>query len=316
MMQLAASLCVGLMTATAARCGDDAPAKRAEALVAQMINPKASWEDRCAAEDELAKLKPEVVLPKLLRHAAMKMPAGGIYNSAGRGSEKTYPLPWQFWYALGRSWRDQINRLPQDTGGELLVELLALTTTDAERNLVVPNVAYRWSPKAEQPLAKLLRDPAADLHLRVAAAWPLVQHGKQSYQDDLLNIVERTAVADQHRWFEVLCSQRCKKKTGIDPRVVTRCFALLDLEDQLYKKEVAKRPDAFHGAYFVTNWLADYLGEKFQPNADDPRYNNEGRRDPRWFADTVANALTWWMRNRQRFADKSQKESALKQNGK
>ena len=117
----------------------------------------------------------------------------------------------------------------------------------------------------------------------------------------MLKIFDRASHEDKIRWIEVLVSQRNKTKTGIDPRVVVRGFALLAHEEALYKKEVAKRPDAHHGGYFATNWLADYVGEKFQPNADDPRYNNEGRRDPRWFADTVANALAWWEKNQGKY---------------
>jgi hypothetical protein len=202
---------------------------------------------------------------------------------------------------MGRSWRAQTKKLPLKTGGELLVDLLAAASSDAERSSVVQELHHRWSPRGEEPVAKIFREPAADIHLRVSAGSLLVQHGKKEYQDELLAAFDRTPPADKHRWLEVLCSQRNKKKTGLDARVVVRGFRLLEHEEQLYKKEAARRPDAFHGGYFACNWLADYLGEKFQPNADDPRYDNTGRRDPRWFADTVGQALAWWQKNRGRF---------------
>src|SRR5207249_4972611 len=67
-----------------------------EKLVVRMTDPKASFKDRCAAEDELAKLSPPAVLPKLLPRLAKGMPAGGIYNSLGnRDMDRKAPVPWQ-----------------------------------------------------------------------------------------------------------------------------------------------------------------------------------------------------------------------------
>src|SRR5688572_8295298 len=80
---------------------EDTDAKKADALIARIMDTKASWDDRCVAEDKLAKLKPDVVLPRLLKHAAKPMPSGGIYNSAGRESDKNAPVQWQIWYAVG-----------------------------------------------------------------------------------------------------------------------------------------------------------------------------------------------------------------------
>ncbi|HLW64331.1 MAG TPA: hypothetical protein VKS79_03360, partial [Gemmataceae bacterium] len=78
-------------------------------------------------------------------------------------------------------------------------------------------------------------------------------------------------------------------------------FTLVQNEEELYQKAVAKSPDAFHGGYFMTCWLEGYLGEKFAPDPNDKRYKNTTSRDPKWFADTVANGLKWWEKNRERF---------------
>src|SRR5688572_7325763 len=75
-------------------------AKRADILIVRMTDETASWEERCKAEDELAKIEPEVVMPRLLRHVVRKMPAGGIYNSLGRDADKDAGVPWQVWYAI------------------------------------------------------------------------------------------------------------------------------------------------------------------------------------------------------------------------
>jgi hypothetical protein len=296
-----------LMHVASAQAEPTAPAtkpadvKAMDALIGRMVDEKASWEVRHAAEDDLAKFAPEQVLPRLLRQAAKKMPEGPIYNGVSRDADKHLPVRWQIWYALGRSWSAQTERLPFKTGGETLVEMLITAGNDAEKNLVVRELDVRWSPRAEAPTAKILLDPAADMDLRVAAASCLVARGKKTYQDDMLRVFDTVSHADRMKWIEVLTSQRNKKRTGIDPRTVVRGFQLLIHEEALYRKEVVKRSEAFHGGYFATNWISDYLGEKFQPYHEDPRYENTGRRDPRWFADTVGNALKWWAVNRGKF---------------
>jgi len=298
LMHVASAAAQAEPTAPATKSAD---VKVIDALIGRMVDEKASWEARYAAEDDLAKFAPELVMPRLLRHAAKKMPEGPIYNGLGREADKRFPVPWQIWYALGRSWSAQSERLPLKTGGETLVAMLATAANDAEKNLVVRELNRRWSPSAEAPTAKILLDPDAGMDLKIAAASALVSRGKKTYQDDMLRVFDGASHADKMNWIEVLTSQRNKKRIGIDPRTVVRGFQLLIHEEELYRKEVAKRSDAFHGGYFATNWISDYLGEKFQPNHEDPRYENTGRRDPRWFADTVGNALKWWAANRAKF---------------
>ncbi len=232
------------------------------------------------------------------------MPPGGIYNSAGREYDKAAPVAWQIWYALGRSWDAQVARLRRDeTGGDVLVSLLKGAAKDREKSLIVRDLQTRWSPNAEEPLAKLLSSPDAATELRNAAGWALARHGKRSYQDDLIKAYDTAPQSYRYRWLELLTWRGNKEKTGLDPRVLERGFRLLRDEDEVHKKTLKNNPDALHGGYFPACYLSDYVGAKFQPDPNDPRYQNTGRRDPRWFADTVGNALAWWEKNRRKFTE-------------
>jgi hypothetical protein len=302
MRRLALSL-VGFMLAVSSAVAQEAEGKKADAFLRRMTDKKVPWPDRCDAEDELAKLPSEIVLPKLLPLASQSMPEGGIYNSAGREHDKQAPIAWQIWYALGRSWDAQVARLPRDdTGGDFLVALLSKASKDREKSLLVRDLQTRWSPKAEEPMAKLLLNANAPTELRNAAAWALVRHGKRSYQDDLIKVYDTVPQDYRYRWLELLTWRGNKEKTGLDPRVLQLGFRLLCDEDEIYKKTLKNYPDAVHGGYFPACYLSDYVGQKFQPDPHDPRYDDShGRRDRRWFADTVYNALAWWEKNRSKF---------------
>ncbi|HLW64363.1 MAG TPA: hypothetical protein VKS79_03520, partial [Gemmataceae bacterium] len=181
--------------------------KKIEDLIATMVDAKAGWEARCKAEDDLAKLPPEKVLPRLLKLAAQPMPKGGIYNSAGRDHDKNAPVSWQIYYAVGRSWAAQVERLPVEKGGEVLLRLLGSATNKAEKTLLLRELGSHWSAKAEEALANVLRDANAPAEMQLAAAWALTRHGKQNYQDDVLSAASRAKHDDKVRLFEVLASR-------------------------------------------------------------------------------------------------------------
>jgi hypothetical protein len=275
--------------------------KKIEELIGTMTDAKATWEARCKAEDELAKLPPGKVLPKLLKLAAQPMPSGGIYNSGGREHDKDAPVKWQLFYAVGRSWAAQMENLNSEKGGEVVLRLLGSAASKSEKALVARELDSHWDGKVEEPLAKMLRDANSPADLQLAAASALTRHGQQKYQDDILAAAARAKDEDKVRLLEVLASRPNKERNGIDPRVLTLGFTLIQKAEDQYQKAVAKTPDAFHGGYFMTCWLGTYVGEKFAPNPDDPRYKNTASRDPKWFADTVANGLKWWEKNQNRF---------------
>jgi hypothetical protein len=270
-----------------------------EELVARMTDPKASFQERCAAEDALTKVRPEAALPKLLPQLAKGMPEGGIWNSLGtREADRDAPIPWQIYYAVGRVWSQQIKALPRKEGGAVLVALLKSVTKDKEKYHVLSALGTRWDPSAEAELAKLLLDAGEPGDNRRAAALALIVHGKEDYRDAMLQAAAKADHGDQVRWYELLSDPQLKQRTGADPRVVRLGFKLIEAEK-------ARSPDSIHGAYFLALKTGRYLGEEFAPNVRDPRYRGkEGRLSEQYFADTVSNALRWWDKNHERWEKK------------
>lgn len=157
-----------------------------EEVVARMTDLNASFKNRCAAEDELAKLPPQQVLPALLPYLAKGMPKDPIHNSSGREMDRNAPIPWQIYYAVARAWGEQIDGLPRKDGGKVLLALLKEVATDKERIPVLYALANRWDPAAEPELARLLGDANASRDVQLYAALPLIIHGKNDYRDVML----------------------------------------------------------------------------------------------------------------------------------
>jgi len=265
----------------------------AEELVVTMTDKTAAWDARCTAEDSLTNLPPQKILPLLLPHIGKGMPSPPICNSAGRDFDKTAPVEWQIFYAVARSWSRQVDSLPRDSGGTLLLALLGAAKVANERSHILMDLTHRWVPEAEVPVAALLKAPEEDLAVRTTAALALVLHGSADYHRLLIDYAETGSFADRKRWFDLLSDPRHKKRTGVDPRVVQMGFALI-LED----REVAQ--NYVHGAYFLAIKTGDYVGQEFKPDQRDSRYQGEHALTDSFFADTVKNATGWGTKNRAR----------------
>ncbi len=285
-----------LLTLTAALATAGSGPGAAE-LVARLADPMRSFQERCAAEDALAKLRPDVALPALLPHVAKGMPPGGIYNSAGREHDRNAPVAWQICYAVGRAWEHQIQQLPPDTGGKVLLALLKDVARGKERLPLLRALARRWDPAAEAELARLLGDAGESSELRQAAALALILHGTGDYRDRMLAWAEKAGPREKVQWYELLCDPRLKQRQGTDPRVVRLGF-------QLIEDEKARTPGYIHGAYFLSLHAGRYVGEEFAPDFRDPRYRSETGLREAYFADTVRNAQRWWDEHRKAFEKK------------
>ena len=115
------------LTAIAGPEPDPAPPKAPfagadiRALIARMTDVKASFQERCGAEDELEKRRPQDVLPRLLPELAKGMPPGGIWNGLGsREANRHGPVRWQIWYAVHRVWDRHVGALPAAEASRLL----------------------------------------------------------------------------------------------------------------------------------------------------------------------------------------------------
>lgn len=291
-MQAVVPIIIALCGFGPATAKNDSP----DALIARMTSEKAEAKDRFAAEDALAKLPPGVVLPKLLPLVAKGMPKGGIYNSHGDREldhKHKAPIQWQVYYAVSRVWALQLKSLPDDKAAGTLVSLLR-TTHDRGKTLVLMALASRWGPNAEIEVAKALRDPRELDEVRQAAAQALILHGKENYHEVLLKVAREAGPDETHRWFNLLVDPHHKKRRGVDPRVIAFGFGLIQAAR-------TKTPDNPHAGYFLAQYLADYVGEKFAPDTGDPQYRDKGGGlKETFFAETVRRALRWWEENREK----------------
>lgn len=270
--------------------GDAGPDK----LLNVMTDPMVSFDDRARAEDELAKLPPEVVLPKLLPLVAKGMPEAGIWNSAGREHERTGPIPWQIYYAVQRSWNEQIGSPPRDEARKTLFALLQGVAKGKERNRVVESLADCWDPRAETILADILRDVREPREIRWASGHALVVNGKKDYRDTMLQAAALANHREKSLWYELLADPRLKERTGVDPRVVQLGFQLIQTE----RNDAPKDANAGYQLAMSTGY---YLGETFFPKNRDRYLTATGNLREQYFADTVSNALGWWDKNRGQF---------------
>lgn len=266
------------------------------AVVAQMTNEAASWEERCAAEDSLTKMPPQEVLPVLLPHIQKGMPSlAGIWNSAGREFDRHAPIEWQIYYAVSRSWDHQVDTLPRDGGGVLLLELLNKTPAAAAnaRRKLLTDLTHRWVPSAESTVAGVFKNPDEKLDVRTTAALALILHGTEGYHELLLVYAAASNHADRKRWYDLLSDPRHKKQTGIDPRVVQMGFNLILTEQE-------SSPNYVHGAYFLVIRTGDYIDVEFKPDQKRPEYQGKHGLTESFFQDTVKNAIAWLTVNKTR----------------
>lgn len=268
--------------------------KGSDFLIELMTDQKASFEDRLDAEDALAKIPPQEVLPKLLPHIAKGMPSGGIWNRRGaRELDRTGPVPWQIYYAVHRLWDGHTARLSPKEGGRFLIGLLKKEEEEFGKIAILGALQDRWFPDAEPDVAQVLNDPRQPGEVRLSAALLLILNGKEDYRDVLLKAARAAEAAEKHRWYNLLVDPRHKERKGVDPRVIVLGFELL-------QAEIARDANFVHGAYFLAVRIGPYVGQEFAPDRNDPRYKAKGGFNKLFFVDTVQNALRWWEDNRAR----------------
>ena len=264
-------------------------AESTENLIARMTDKNASWEERCIAEDKLTNMPFQEVLPALLPHIhrSCSMFPGGPTREFENIS---MPVECQISYAIHRSWGNQVKKLLNEQGGELLNELLQKAAYDHTKYLILNDMQYHWSPNAESTVANLLKNPKEDLSVRTAAGLVLSIHGKENYHELFLEYANSSNYSDRCRWYKVLVDPRHKSRSGIDPRVVVMGFGLIEEYTQ-------SSPNYIQGAYFLTTDTGDYVGQEFKPDQRDPNYNDKHGLKEEFFQDMVKNALRWWNQN-------------------
>ncbi len=263
----------------------------ADILITTMTDKNASWDTRCLAEDLLAKMQPEEVLPVLLAHIEKGMPGGGIWNSGGREIDKRAPVEWQIYYAVARSWNNQVNSLSRISGGKFLLTLLDEANTTYAREKILNDLYHCWVPEAELILAKIMENSDEDILTRTTAAQVLIQYSKNDYHERFLVFAYSCNFENQKHWYNVLTDTRHKRKTGIDPRIVQMGFDLIHKEREL-------SPNYKRAGYFLAIATGRYINQEFRPDQNNPQYQGQHGLVDKFFSDTVDNALAWWAINK------------------
>lgn len=277
------------------------PDKLAKNLIYKMTNDTTAWEDRFAAEDELATIPPKIVLQKLLPHIEKGMPSMAIWNSAGREIDKLAPVEWQIFYAVSRSWNRQVKKLPRNHGGILLLDLLNKTSSPFARKRLLDDLIHRWITDAEPNVVALLTNPKNNITTRITAGIALIKHSKKNYFDLIFENAKESKPSTRRLWYDLLV--RYVTQTGIDPRVVQMGFDLIEVEQAL-------NPNYAHASYFLAIKVGEYVGQKFQPDQKLMRYHNEHGLTDEFFEDTVKNALNWWGKNKEKIEQKLLQKTA------
>ncbi|MCK4821425.1 hypothetical protein KA005_37010, partial [bacterium] len=159
---------------------------------------------------------------------------------------------------------------------------------------ILHDIARHWHPKAEQPLASLMKNQKIEFGVRRAAGFCLMLHKGNTYHKDFLDFAKKSARDEKKHWFDLLVNPRHKKQTGIDRTVVKLGFELLAEEKEI-------NPDYVHGTYFIACELGSYLEEDFKPDQQLDKYQGKHGLKDSFFVDTVENAWAWWGRNKKKY---------------
>jgi hypothetical protein len=262
-------------------------------IVAMMTDKTASWENRCAAEDELATQPPQRVLSVLLPHIAKGMPSPMIWNSGGRELDKQAPVEWQVFYAVARSWNHAVAQLPKSESPKVLLSLLKKAPTPTAQQRILNDMVLHWTPDAEDCVADLLTNKQHDFPVRWLSGLCLMIHEGKKYHDQFLHLAKASDHHTEKKWFDLLSDPRHKQNAGYDPRVVALGFRLIE-------KERTISPNYVHGAYFLAIKTGNYIGVEFKPDQRKAEYQGEHGLKEVFFSDTVKNALAWWESNKER----------------
>jgi hypothetical protein len=277
--------------------GGEAPepaASDAARLVIVVSDPGAEWDTRQGAEEALAKLPARLVLPALVAHMP-DQPAGVFYPPADSpAADKDAPPAWQAFYAARRVWKHQTSGedRPAAELAPLLPDLLRAARTAEARAAVAALLATAWSDRAEEPLARLLRDVNEPATVRGRAAEALLAHHADRYR------AEVSSVADAAPWLSPLKDALFFAMTAPDPSgaAPTRAdpFAVM-LGFQLMERHA--RTNEIEPSYACARRLEVYLDQRFRPAPSRPKYGPDPDADLSYRRETLDNAGRWWQRH-------------------
>lgn len=281
-----------------------------KSLIDRLTAETVTADELKAVEAALVEQPPSKVLPLVLPLIAAGMPAGGIYNSGGVETDYDAPKTWRNYYSAHRVWRPLAFKAP-DVAARLLVNQLPKTKTARGKSELLAMIQQNWSKAAEPHVVDIVKNWKRHPDAWLAAAYCLAVNERMKY-DDLLSQVALAQPEDgwkqqiaKAQFFQQLFRHRSRalfsrrEPTDSTPPINT---ALLSASMKLLNDMEDAKPGM---GYFLALAIADYVGEEFKADQDDPRFKKgEGGVNDAFFAESSMNALRWWKENQSNFEEK------------
>jgi len=301
----AAALVILCGTFAAQLRADDAPASQ---LLETLLSPATSDEAWHKAEDSFRKLPADVAVRALYPEIAKGSPDARSpmkYNCSYPDIDR-HGDTFGRYCVVGWLWCKTLACARGGSKvGKTLLELWAQPQSIYGQSALLSALdSFNWVPEAEEPVRKLFTDSQADSGLRAQAAACLLHHLGTKYQHDVIVFAQFSNRQIRDFLFRQLVSPPDARVSGVDAAVVRMGFWLM-FEDLAKNEEGFAHGGiggSYYGAFLSANALGTYLGEGFTPNYKLPKYQGEQGREL-WYRETTENALTWWLKNRERYAN-------------
>ena len=287
--------------------------QRASELLSELLSSDISDEQWSTAEKQFDALPPRIALPVLFPEIAKGIPFGESYASYNCYDplHDRKVLGWGEYCIVNWLWCKQTT-CPQKRVevSMVLLELWAHPISYDGQMVLLEGLC--GNSAAESRIAALLREATADVRLRTVAAQCLLFQDETKYHSTVVEFAERAPIRFippgrmsyplqiRRILFDELARHRY---SGIDPAVVRIGFGLLLEEDeQRQKASASAAKPSYYGEFIYANSLNAYLGTAFVPDRELSMYSLHDS-DEKFWNDTVVNALDWWSKNKQKYAE-------------
>ena len=293
-------LLLWVLTVPMVHAADVSPAQLVETLLSPDIADQ-QWHE---AEGSFEKLSVEVALRAVYPEVAKGAPGGPIYNCLNPDHDR-HVGAWGRYCVANWLWCQTLARGKTNSqAGKALLELWAQPQTRLGQSVLVTSLdTEAWVPEAEEPVRNLFTDSNADSELREQAAACLLHHFGAKYHHDVVLFALFSSYEIRDLLFRELASPPHAGLSEVDPAVVRMGFWLMF--EALAKNESlfahGSIGASYYGTFLFADYLGRYLGENFTPDYKLPKYQSEGGREI-WYRNTTENALTWWLKNKERYA--------------
>jgi hypothetical protein len=273
-----------------------------------LLSPQSSDEEWQRAAEVFRELPADAAIRALYPEIAKGVPNGMPYTAynCSDPSRDRHLGRWGRYCVTGWLWRQTISCGRKYANlSRTLLELWAQPQSVYGQSVLLSALDYyAWVPEAEDPVRTLFRDSEASIGLRAQAAGCLLRHFGTKYQRDVIQFALFSSREIRDVLFRLLAAPSSTRISGADPAVVRMGFWLMFEELAENEDRFAHRRagGSYYGAFLSANALATYLGEGFTPDYRLPKYQAEEGKEL-WYRDTTENALSWWLKNKERYAN-------------